>query len=161
MVIFFEFFAAALFFFSLLKQTSCRLFILYLCLSMFLLLVLPTSSQLVYSNISILNNLAADYFSFWFSYLVIVVILSSVLVVVSSNGNNSLSALIFFFLFLSCYLVFCSSDMLTLYLAYEFSLVPILFIIVKDGNYPDRSLRAMYIFVYTAFFSFPFIVYVI
>lgn len=75
--------------------------------------------------------------------------------------KEHLITLMFFFLLLSCYLVFRSSDILTLYLAYEFSLVPILFVIVKGGNYPDRSLSAIYIFVYTAFFSFPFMVYVI
>lgn len=88
-----------------------------------------------------------------------IIVLSSVLVVVVYS--DYLMTLCFFFLFVTCYLVFNACDILTLYLAYEFSLVPILVIIVKGGAYSDRSLSAIYIFVYTAFFSFPFIVYVV
>ncbi len=66
-----------------------------------------------------------------------------------------------FLLFIACYIVFKSSDLLMLYVSYEFSLVPILYIIVKAGSYPDRSISASYIFLYTALFSFPLMVYVI
>lgn len=159
MVILFEFLAAALFFFSFLRKHNTRTVLSVIILAMFCLLVLPNSGQFSYSTVSIMDALIADSFSFWFSYLVLVVILSSVLVV--TVYSDYIVTLSFFFLFVTCYLVFNSSDMLTLYLAYEFSLVPILIIVVKGGTYPDRSLRAIYMFVYTAFFSFPFMVYVV
>jgi NADH:ubiquinone oxidoreductase subunit 4 (subunit M) len=43
-----------------------------------------------------------------------------------------------------------------MYLSYEGSLLPILYIIVKWGSYPERSLRALILLVYTSLFTFPF-----
>ena len=64
-------------------------------------------------------------------------------------------------LILSCLVVFGASDLLSLYVCYEFSLIPILYIVVYSGTYPDRAVRASIIFIYTAIFSFPFMLYVI
>jgi len=74
---------------------------------------------------------------------------------------SSILSYIMVLLILACLVVFRSSELLSLYISYEFSLLPILYIIVKNGTYPERSLRASMIFIYTALFSFPFIVYVI
>ncbi len=43
---------------------------------------------------------------------------------------------------------------------YESSLLPIIYIIIKWGSYPERSLRALILLIYTAFFSFPFIIFI-
>jgi len=41
-------------------------------------------------------------------------------------------------------------------MAYEGSLIPILYIIVKWGSYPERSLSAIMLLIYTSIFTFPF-----
>lgn len=64
---------------------------------------------------------------------------------------------VFIFILLFCVIVFSSNNLFILYLSYESSLLPILFIIVKWGSYPERSLRAIMLLVYTAVFTFPFI----
>ena len=65
--------------------------------------------------------------------------------------------LTFLFMFLFCYGVFVSSNLFRLYFFYERSLLPILYIIVKWGSYPERSLRAIMLLIYTSIFTFPFI----
>lgn len=45
-----------------------------------------------------------------------------------------------------------------LYFFYECSLLPILYIIIKWGSYPERSLRAIMLLIYTSIFTFPFII---
>lgn len=65
---------------------------------------------------------------------------------------------IFFIMFVPCYLVFSSGSLLVVYVSYELSLLPIIYIIVKWGSYPDRSLRALMLFIYTRVFSLPLIV---
>jgi len=47
--------------------------------------------------------------------------------------------------------------MFFLYLFYEASLVPILYIIIKWGSYPERSLSSIMLLVYTSVFTFPFL----
>lgn len=63
----------------------------------------------------------------------------------------------FILMFLFCYMVFRTSNLFLLYFSYEASLLPILYIIIKWGSYPERSLRAMILLVYTSIFTFPFI----
>jgi NADH-quinone oxidoreductase subunit M len=52
--------------------------------------------------------------------------------------------------------MFSSYNFLSIYISYEFSLIPIIYIIVKWGSYPERSLRALILLFYTSFFSLPF-----
>lgn len=66
-----------------------------------------------------------------------------------------------FFTMLSCFLVFTTSNMFIFYLFYEISLLPIVYIIIKWGSYPERSLRALIFFVYTSFFTFPFLFFLL
>lgn len=61
-----------------------------------------------------------------------------------------------YFLFLCCYVVFTTNNVLILYIFYESSLIPIVFIIVKFGSYPDRSLGAFMMLAYTVLLSLPF-----
>jgi len=59
---------------------------------------------------------------------------------------------------LPCILVFFVCSGLFLYVSYELSLLPIIYIIIKWGSYPERSLRALILLVYTRIFSLPLIV---
>ena len=63
----------------------------------------------------------------------------------------------FFFLFLFSYYVFSSTSLFLIYLSYEASLVPILYVILKWGSYPERSLRSFMLLSYTALCTFPFV----
>jgi len=69
--------------------------------------------------------------------------------------------LIFISLFIFCLQVFTTSNLFYLYFFYESSLLPILFIIIKWGSYPDRSLRSFIIIAYTLFFGVPFILLIL
>lgn len=69
-----------------------------------------------------------------------------------------LTDLIFLCTLVPCFFVFFVRHGLLLYISYEVSLLPILYIIVKWGSYSDRSLRALMLLVYTRIFSFPLIV---
>lgn len=66
------------------------------------------------------------------------------------------SVVLFFMLFVCCG-VFSTDNMFILYLLYECSLIPILYIILKWGSYPERSVSAIMLLVYTAIFTFPFL----
>jgi len=68
----------------------------------------------------------------------------------------SLFTLVFLFLVLFCFLVFSSSRLLVLYVSYELSLAPIIFIIIVWGSYPERSLGSTILLLYTTVFSIPF-----
>lgn len=59
---------------------------------------------------------------------------------------------------LFCFGVFSTNNLFYLYFFYECSLLPILYIIIKWGSYPERSLSAIMLLVYTSIFTFPFII---
>lgn len=62
-----------------------------------------------------------------------------------------------FFITLFCILVFSSYNIFILYFSYEASLIPILYIILKWGSYPERSVSSIILLLYTAIFSIPFV----
>jgi len=68
---------------------------------------------------------------------------------------------VFLFLSFFCYQVFSSSHLFLIYFFYEASLIPIFYIIVKWGSYPERSVRAIIILVYTLIFGAPVLVLII
>ena len=56
-----------------------------------------------------------------------------------------------------CFIIFITNNMFYFYLFYEASLVPILYIIIKWGSYPERSVSSIILLIYTAVFTFPFL----
>lgn len=76
---------------------------------------------------------------------------------VSVNSYSKLSSFTLLALFTLCILVFVSNNVLPLFIFYEASLFPILFIILKWGAYPERRLRAILLLVYTIVFTLPFL----
>jgi NADH:ubiquinone oxidoreductase subunit 4 (subunit M) len=54
-----------------------------------------------------------------------------------------------------CFEVFNTTHLFSLYFFYEASLIPILYIIIKWGSYPERSVSAMMIISYTLLFGVP------
>ena len=78
-----------------------------------------------------------------------------------SSSSPSVIFIVFVSLFFFCYQVFTTSHLFYLYFYYEASLIPILYIIIKWGSYPERSLRAIIMLTYTLFFGAPVIVLII
>jgi NADH:ubiquinone oxidoreductase subunit 4 (subunit M) len=76
-------------------------------------------------------------------------------------GSHKLMAFVFFSLTIFCFQVFTTSHLFYLYFYYEASLIPILFIIIKWGSYPERSVRAIIMLLYTLLFGAPVLVLII
>jgi len=76
-------------------------------------------------------------------------------------GSYKTMSFVFLLLSLFCYQVFTTSHLFLLYFFYESSLVPILYIIIKWGSYPERSIRAMMMLVYTLLFGAPVLMLII
>lgn len=70
--------------------------------------------------------------------------------------SSELSFVLFTMLVICC-LVFTTNNMFMFYLFYEASLIPILYIIMKWGSYPERSVRSIILLLYTSIFTFPFV----
>lgn len=74
--------------------------------------------------------------------------------------NKSLSLSLFILIFV-CFQVFNTSHIFNLYFFYEASLIPILYIIIKWGSYPERSIRSIIIISYTLIFGVPMFIIII
>uniref|UniRef100_A0AB39A591 NADH-ubiquinone oxidoreductase chain 4 n=1 Tax=Chudania sinica TaxID=3237924 RepID=A0AB39A591_9HEMI len=103
----------------------------------------------------------------WVSYmLIIMTLLITSLMVLSSNliKNNSSN---YFYLFLnltlciSLILIFCVMNMFLLYIFFEFSLIPMMLIIIGWGYQPERLISGLYLFFYTLFASLPLLLMII
>lgn len=64
---------------------------------------------------------------------------------------------VFISILVICLLAFLINNMFLFYLFYEASLIPILYIIIKWGSYPERSIRSIILLLYTSIFTFPFV----
>lgn len=98
-----------------------------------------------------------DEYSFWLTLITcIIVYLSFIVGVLDLKFSASFSkSLRYFLLFVSRFFVFSLSNIFLLYLFYEISLLPIIYIIVKWGSYPDRFVSSIIMLAYTTVFSFP------
>lgn len=90
-------------------------------------------------------------------YMLVFVLFISYIYSLSFQSYFTLN-LLFISMLLFCYGVFSTSNLFLLYLFYESSLIPILYIILKWGSYPERSVSAVILLVYTSIFTFPFMV---
>ena len=104
----------------------------------------------------VLRGLFSDEVSLYMIYITVFVLFISWTFTLTLY-SPSLIFRVMFFMFLCCVLVFTSDSMFILYFFYEASLLPILYIIVKWGVYPERSLRGMMLLLYTSVFTFPFL----
>jgi len=88
-------------------------------------------------------------------YITCFIVFISIIIGLNFKSHSFFLSLIFILVF--CLFVFSSYSMFFLYLFYEASLVPILYIIIKWGSYPERSLSSIMLLVYTSVFTFPFL----
>lgn len=73
----------------------------------------------------------------------------------SSFNSYKLVGFVLLILTLFCFQVFNTCHLFSLYFYFEASLIPILYIIIKWGSYPERSTRAIIIISYTLLFGVP------
>lgn len=78
----------------------------------------------------------------------------------STARDSFLSNLVLLFIAFFSFCMFFASNIFVVYFFYECSLIPILYIIIKWGSYPERSLSSLILLVYTAICSFPFLVFI-
>nr|YP_009868533.1 NADH dehydrogenase subunit 4 [Cofana yasumatsui]QKG63363.1 NADH dehydrogenase subunit 4 [Cofana yasumatsui] len=106
---------------------------------------------------SICYGFGFDYISYM---LIILSILITILMIMSSNMifsmmNSSTFLCICMFLLFCLLIVFSTLNMLMMYLFFELSLIPLLFILYGWGYQPERLSAGLYLFFYTLFASLP------
>lgn len=130
--------------------------------TVFLLTYFLSSSSLFYSSAlcSVQRWCLIDSVSLFIVFLLFLIMFIAFL---GSLEFGSYKLMTFVFLCLSfvCYQVFTTGHLFYLYFFYEASLIPILYIIIKWGSYPERSLSAIIILVYTLVFGAPVLVLII
>ena len=145
--------------FSLLVGSSYLL--LRVSIILFFIYFLSMRRSFYISVITVLRSfIFVDTVSLFMSCLLFVVLYLSYLVSFTSSSPR-LIFVVFLALFIFCYTVFTTSHLFLLYFYYEASLVPILFIIVKWGSYPERSVSAIMMLSYTLIFGAPVFVLII
>nr|YP_009994717.1 NADH dehydrogenase subunit 4 [Zyginella minuta]QNP08955.1 NADH dehydrogenase subunit 4 [Zyginella minuta] len=132
-------------------------FMILLCMCFFI----SFQSYFFFNHLSYL--LGIDYFSY---SLVILTLLIISLMVISSNmvkdsNFSNYFLLVNLALCFSLILVFCSTNMLLMYLFFEFSLIPLLIMIFGWGYQPERLISGLYLFFYTLFASLPLLLIII
>ena len=124
----------------------------FLCFVFFFIFFLSTFP--FYSvSYSLFTSFVFDGFRFYIIFLTFFVLYISYYFILYISKKD----LVCMTIFIPCFLVFSSSSGLLLYVSYEVSLLPIIYIILKWGSYPERSLRSLMLLVYTRIFSFPLI----
>nr|QJF72907.1 NADH dehydrogenase subunit 4 [Nephus voeltzkowi]QJF72933.1 NADH dehydrogenase subunit 4 [Nephus voeltzkowi] len=113
-----------------------------------------------FSNISMIYGFdCLSYFlmllSLWIIYLMF---MASYKIYLNNYFLNLFSILLMMLLF-SLFMVFCSINMFSFYLFFEFSLIPTLLIILGWGYQPERIQAGMYLFFYTMMASLPMMIF--
>lgn len=137
--------------------TSSRVYPLAILMILILLYYMTSLSMSRNSPLlSVMGDMLHDEIGLFISLLTFFIIVMSFVYALSFSNYKLITVTLLSLLFF-CLQVFTTDSMFLLYFFYESSLVPILFIIVKWGSYPERSIRAIVILFYTLFFSAPFI----
>lgn len=139
-------------FVSSIKQTFIVL------LGILLTNILFSFSSLTLQSSIISPIIQSDPSSFWLIVVTLVIIYISLCIGKVHTHDSYLSYL---FLLICSYFVFSTTNLLWLYVFYELSLIPIIYIILKWGTYPDRLSRSVIMLLFTTFFSFPCMVIVL
>lgn len=101
-------------------------------------------------------NFCMDEITLFMVFMTVFVLFISFIYSISFKSFIKLT-LVFISMLVFCFGVFSTNNLFLLYFFYECSLLPILYIIIKWGSYPERSLRAIILLIYTSIFTFPFI----
>nr|AHZ34259.1 NADH dehydrogenase subunit 4 [Brachionus rubens] len=135
----------------------------YYSLSSFSLVVVLVSFWVVFlSSTSMFSNQSYSFLylndevSLFMLFMTVFVLYVSYIYSLSFKSYYKMN-MVFIFMLIFCFGAFTTNNLFLLYFFYECSLLPILYIIIKWGSYPERSLSAMMLLIYTSIFTFPFI----
>lgn len=120
-----------------------------------LILYLNFSNFSLNRIICFLPGLIRDEFSLFIVYLTCFVLYISF--IVRFNFLSTSLTITLTIILLVCVLLFSTRNMFIFYILYEMSLIPILFIIITWGRYPERRVRSIILLLYTSFFTLPFL----
>uniref|UniRef100_UPI00300225C1 NADH dehydrogenase subunit 4 n=1 Tax=Sannella crucifera TaxID=3019673 RepID=UPI00300225C1 len=150
------------------------MFVMFLCfytsisLNLFqMMMLLLMMIFITYSKFSFFSFISYNYGIDYYSYgLIILSFLIVSLMILSTNMIDKSSLMNFYLLVnlslcMSLLLVFSCLNMLSMYLFFEFSLVPLLILIYIWGYQPERLMSGLYLFFYTLFASLPFLLILI
>nr|UQS80546.1 NADH dehydrogenase subunit 4 [Convexana sp. 1 JW-2022a] len=92
--------------------------------------------------------------------LILLTIFIGFLMIFSSNNiqlsfSNNLFMMVNLILIICLLIIFCVMNIFMLYLFFEFSLIPLMVLILGWGYQPERLISGMYLFFYTLFASLP------
>nr|YP_010736918.1 NADH dehydrogenase subunit 4 [Idioscopus ventrispinus]WEP24805.1 NADH dehydrogenase subunit 4 [Idioscopus ventrispinus] len=132
----------------------------YICVFMFMVLIIicmMMNLNIFYSNIS--YWFGVDYISFGLILLSVFIVSLMLLSSIQIFCSSFLSLILI--LCLSLYFIFSVLNMFLLYLFFEFSLVPLIILILGWGYQPERLISILYMFFYTLFASLPLLLVII
>nr|AXS67641.1 NADH dehydrogenase subunit 4 [Cicadellidae gen. sp. 1 JCX-2018] len=130
-------------------------------LMFYLMIFCFVNINMFYSNLSF--GLGLDLFSY--GLIILSLVISSLMLI--SMSYIKFSLFMGFYLFLSFFLlffllmIFFSLSLIYMYIYFEFSLLPLMCIILGWGYQPERLIAGMYLFMYTLFSSLPFFVFLL
>nr|WRK21526.1 NADH dehydrogenase subunit 4 [Tartessus sp.] len=149
MIFFYMFMMMPLFFFV-------YSFFFYEVSLMFLFLVICFKSVNFYFS-CLSYDFGLDLYSYGF--ILLSLLISSLMIISSYNYNYSIFLLmIIYFLCFFLMVIFCVLNIFYMYVFFEFSLVPLMIMIIGWGYQPERLLSGIYLFFYTFFGSLPFLI---
>lgn len=151
-----------LFFFTILVIFPAH--ILYFIIACFTCFIYYLRTINFYFNSSLSVNglrLVNDEVSLFINLLLFFIIYLSYLNSNQFKAGLKTLRLILLTLIFFCFIVFNTFHLFHLYFFYEASLIPILYIIIKWGSYPERSTRALMMISYTLLFGVPMIIIII
>nr|AYE40953.1 NADH dehydrogenase subunit 4 [Idioscopus sp. 'myrica'] len=142
----------------MIPMVFCSQWFVFIFLFMILIMIcISLNINIFYSNISYLFGV--DYISYGLillSFFIISLMLMSSLVICSSSFLV-LNLILCFALFV----IFSVLNMFMLYLFFEFSLIPLIVLILGWGYQPERLISVLYMFFYTLFASLPLLLIII
>nr|YP_011017964.1 NADH dehydrogenase subunit 4 [Amritodus flavoscutatus]WQF70195.1 NADH dehydrogenase subunit 4 [Amritodus flavoscutatus] len=103
-------------------------------------------------------NFGIDYISY---SLILLSFLIISLMLLSSVSLTPLFVILNLILVLVLFIIFSSLNLFIMYLFFEFSLIPLIILILGWGYQPERLLSILYLFFYTLFASLPLLIIII
>nr|YP_009728667.1 NADH dehydrogenase subunit 4 [Asobara japonica]QHR84923.1 NADH dehydrogenase subunit 4 [Asobara japonica] len=135
-----------------------KMFILILNLFMMMFLMFKYNIYFNYYWNKIFYNLGMDKISFSLSLLTIWIMILSIMTMTLKTKNKKIFMNLMLFMTLTLLLSFLSMNMMTFYIYFETSLIPIILIIMGWGYQIDRIQASMYMLFYTLVGSLPLLI---
>lgn len=137
-----------------LQLQACATLLVWMQVLFFWISYLLLYTRIFFPSLLTIDTIYQDSLSFFIIITIILVFLISLCFITPLIKDLTLF-LTYSALFVTCLIVFSSRSIFIIYFFYELALLPILYIILKWGVYPDRLVRSLILLIYTSFFTFP------